>query len=140
MTTPSNLIAIAALTGLVGDGLLQIITSAGAGGPTGWGLKPYFAQHGRPESLFIAIGIMTLFYVVFFALFNQFHRFNLRDGWKTIIVYLAIYGVVLDLVFRLTKVFASLEGYYAHLNYFESALWGAIPMVLPFLIWHYYSR
>ena len=31
-------------------------------------------------------------------------------------------------------IFPSLKGYYSHLNYFWSAVWGAIPLMLPLLI------
>ena len=41
------LISIACIVGFVGDFLLQLISKKfGIGGPTGWGLKDYFIQHG----------------------------------------------------------------------------------------------
>jgi hypothetical protein len=52
-------------------------------------------------------------------------------GLPVTLVTMAIYGVLLDLLFRETMVFPSLQGYYDHLNYFWSAVWGAIPMMLP---------
>lgn len=118
-----NLLAIACLTGFTGDFLLQNGVKAGLGGPTGWGLKGYFQQHGAAESLFIAGGMMTLFYVIFIA-----------SGLKVTFVNLAMYGVLLDLIFRKTMVFSSLEGYYEYFNYFWSAVWGAIPMCIPLLV------
>lgn len=117
-----KLLAMACLTGFFGDAALQILTKRfNLGGPTGWGLKPYFAQHGTAESLFIAAGMLTLFYVIYLAV--------LPVNW----VYLAVYGVVLDIFFRKTMLFPSLTGYYAHLNYFWSAFWGAVPMLIPLL-------
>jgi hypothetical protein len=42
-----NIIAIAVLTGFFGDLLLQLGTQKlHLGGPSGWGLIPYFKQHG----------------------------------------------------------------------------------------------
>jgi hypothetical protein len=115
-----KLLASACLTGFLGDAGLQILTKYfNLGGPTGWGLKPYFALHGAAESLFIAGGMLTIFYVAYLAV--------LPPNW----IYLAVYGVILDLLFRKTMLFSSLTGYYAHLNYFWSAFWGAVPMIMP---------
>ena len=55
-------------------------------------------------------------------------------GLQPTLYSLAIYGIILDLLFRKTMWFPSLKGYYNHLNYFWSAFWGAIPMILPLLI------
>ena len=121
----SDLLALACLTGFVGDFILQVLTKYfHMCGETGWGLLEYFSQHGQVESLFIACGMMTIFYVIFIKL-----------GIKLNLVNLAVYGVVLDLVFRKLMIFPSLTGYYRSLNYFESGLWGAIPMILPYLLW-----
>ncbi len=116
------LVVAAGLTGFFGDALLQV------GSPLlkkdeSWGLKSYFQQHGIAESLCIATGMMMLFYVLYFLVFK------LEPKWY----YLAIYGVILDYIFRATMVFPSLKDYYKQLNYVESAIWGAIPMVLPLL-------
>jgi len=115
-----QLIIIACLTGFIGDGILQILINF-MGGKTGWGLREYFKQHGSIESLFIAGGMMTLFYIIYLILL----------GLPPTGYYLAIYGVLLDLLFRETMIFPSLQGYYDHLNYFWSAFWGAVPMILP---------
>lgn len=121
----ASLISIATITGFVGDGLLQIATNKlYMGGETGWGLKEYFKQHGSMESLFIAGGMMAIFYIIYLYIFQ------IKVSW----IYLAIYGIVLDLIFRKTMLFQSLQGYYSHLNYVESAFWGAVPMILPLLI------
>jgi cobalamin biosynthesis protein CobD/CbiB len=92
------------------------------GGETGWGLKEYFRQHGKAESLFIAGGMMTLFYIIYFVILG------LPLNW----FYLAIYGVVLDWIFRAAMLFPSLKGYYNHLNYFWSGFWGGTPMLMPY--------
>ena len=118
-----SLVSIACLTGFIGDILLQI----GAkyfhfGGPTGWGLKSYFEQHGATESTFIAGGMMSLFYALFLPFF------------KPTIINLAIYGILIDLFFRKTMFFPSLKGYYEYFNYFWSAVWIVIPMLIPMLI------
>lgn len=117
-----DLVSIATITGLIGDAILQI-TAPIFGGPTGWGLNMYFAQHGSYESLFIASGMMALFYIIYIYL-----------GFSMEYKYLVIYGILLDLIFRQFQIFQSLSGYYKHLNYFWSAFWGAIPMVIPLFI------
>jgi hypothetical protein len=117
-----NLIALACFTGFTGDFLLQTGVKMDLGGPTGWGLKDYFDLHGSAESLF-AGGMMSLFYSLF-----------LLSGVRLTYKNLALYGIFLDLVFRKLMIFKSLEGYYTYFNYFWSAVWGAIPLCLPFLI------
>ena len=113
-----KLISIACFVGFIGDFLLQILAKK-----YDWGLKDYFKQHGSIESLFIAGGMMSLFYIIYILL-------KLPLNYK----YLAIYGIVLDFLFRKFMIFPSLKGYYSHLNYFWSAVWGAIPLMLPLLI------
>ena|SRR3972149_9620612 len=117
-----NIISIATLTGFFGDVLLQLLVHFGVGE---WGLKSYFQQHGRAESLFIASGMMALFYTIYVLL-----------GLPLKFEYLAIYGIILDLIFRLTRLFPSLDNYYKSLNYLESAIWGVIPMIIPLLIYN----
>ena len=130
-TTASNeklildLIVISCIAGFVGDALLQFGSKVlKLGGQTGWGLKSYFAQHGPSESVFIAGGMMTVFYIIYL----YFLSFPINY------VYLAIYGIILDFIFRKTEIFPSLRGYYGYFNYFWSAVWGAIPLMLPLLI------
>ena len=120
-----NIIAIAIWTGLVGDYLLKyLVKSLHLGGTTGWGLIPYFKQHGSNESAFTAAGMMGVFYAIYLIIPKiSMNYFNL-----------AVYGIALDLLFRKTMLFPSLKGYYAALNYFWSAVWGAIPMMLPYFI------
>ena len=119
----SKLVGTAAVVGFIGDALLQLLVANGFGGSTGWGLKSYFQQHGRFEAMFAAAGMMAIFYVIYLAL-------KLPLNW----VALAVYGVILDLIFRWTKIFPSLEGYYTQLNYLASAFWGAVPILIPFLV------
>jgi hypothetical protein len=115
-----NIISISILTGFFGDALLQILVHYGIGD---WGLKKYFKQHGRAESMFIASGMMGLFFLLYVNL-----------GLPLNLQYLAVYGILLDLLFRELNIFPSLKGYYKSLNYFWSAVWGIIPMILPLLI------
>ncbi len=125
-----SLVSIACLTGFFGDAILQVL-SRFMGGPTGWGLKPYFQQHGAAESLAIAAGMMALFYILYIDIL----QIPITAGsWRQTALYLAIYGIVLDYIFRKFNIFPSLAGYYAHLNYFWSAFWGAVPMLIPFII------
>ena len=126
---PCNLVVIAAVVGLIGDALLQVMVRAGMGGSSGWGLKEYFQQHGVGESLCVAAGMMALFYILYIAL-----------KWPLTWPWLALYGIVLDLLFRKLRLFSSLDGYYKSLNYFWSAVWGAIPLVLPLLIHQHWLK
>ena len=124
-----SLVAIAALVGFVGDALLQIMVEQGMGGKTGWGLKEYFSHQGRAEALFTAAGMMAIFYAIYMAL-------NL----PLTVPCLAVYGIVLDLLFRKLRIFPSLDGYYKALNVFWSGVWGAIPMVLPLVIFQWLNK
>ena len=117
-----NLICIAFFVGFIGDLLLQVIDNKN------FGLRGYFKQHGSVESLFIAGGMLTLFYIIYLKL-------NIPLKWE----YLVVYGVILDFLFRKFVIFPSLDGYYNALNYFESGLWGAIPILLPYIIYTYFN-
>jgi len=118
-----DIVSLYMLTGMLGDAALQVLAPR-LGGPTGWGLNAYFKQHGRAEALCIAGGMLVFFIIVYLYVF----KLPLNP------VYLALYGVALDLLFRRTRLFPSLDGYYAHLNYFWSAVWGTIPMLIPYYI------
>jgi hypothetical protein len=124
------LLILACLTGFFGDFLLQVLTKTTLGGSTGWGLKEYFKQHGKAESLFIASGMMTLFYVMYLTPSLLGYKFLPLS-----LIGLAIFGIVLDFIFRKTELFPSLKGYYNHLNYFWSAFWGAVPMIIPLVLY-----
>lgn len=112
-----NLLLIAFATGFIGDIILQITGLGNAG------LESYFRQHGRAESLFIAGGMMTAFYSIF-LLFKISLTF----------INLALFGVMVDLLFRKMRLFPSLDGYYKMLNYGWSAFWMALPMCIPLII------
>jgi hypothetical protein len=120
-----NLLEIAFYVGFIGDALLQIFTKMGLGGQTGAGLNGYFLNHGSIESLFIAGGMMVLFYSLFMLTKLPMNYLNI-----------AIYGVLLDLVFRIFMIFPSLKGYYSYLNYFWSGFWQVFSMLLPLLIYN----
>jgi preprotein translocase subunit SecG len=119
-----DIVSLSCVTGFAGDALLQVGVQKGMGGPTGWGLKEYFKQHGAIEALFIPGGMLTIFFVIYIYVL------------KLPLTYtnLAIYGVVLDLLFRETMLFPSLDKYYKYFNYFWSAVWGAIPMMIPLFL------
>ena len=119
-------ISIACFTGFIGDAMLQILTKFGSlGGKTGWGIIEYFRLHGAAESTFIAGGMMVLFYSLFMLTKLPMTYLNI-----------AIYGVLLDLVFRIFMIFPSLKGYYSYLNYFWSGFWQVFSMLLPLLIYN----
>lgn len=123
--TLSDLISIACIVGFIGDALLQFgIKVLHLGGKTGWGLKSYFLRHGQAESMFTAAGMMTLFYVLYIYLVP----------FPVTYLYLAIYGIVVDLIFRQMMIFSSLTGYYEYFGYIGSAFWMAFPMMIPLFI------
>jgi hypothetical protein len=117
------LLAIAIFTGFIGDATLQIWAKMGLGGPNGWGLNKYFNQHGPAESLFVAGGMMGLFYATF-----------MLTGLPVTYVNLSIYGIIIDLLFRKFMIFKSLDGYYMYYSYFKTALFIAIPMCIPLFV------
>jgi len=119
-----NLVAIFTIVGFLGDASLQALTKLGMGSESGWGLNEYFEQHGGVEATFIAGGMLGLF-AILYAL----------TGLPFTIQNMVIYGILLDLIFRVFMIFPSLKGYYKSLNYFWSAVWGVIPMVIPLVIY-----
>lgn len=118
----STLLIAACITGFLGDASLQVI-SQHQGGSTGFGLKPYFQQHGRAESLFIAAGMLVAFFVLYILI-----KLPLKPA------YIALYAIILDLLFRQLNIFPSLKGYYQHLNYLWSAVWAVIPMLMVYYL------
>ena len=120
-----KLIGIAALTGLFGDAFLQIMVKNGWGN---YGLKSYFTQHGQNESIFIAAGMMAVFYTLYL--------FILKPNW----IFLSIYAVCIDFVFRKLRIFPSLDGYYNHFGYLTTAIWAIIPMLIPYFINYFINR
>ena len=83
--TNIDIISISCLTGLFGDATLQMATKYLG---FNWGLKDYFIYHGSGESLCIAAGMMTLFYIIYIYIL----RLPLNYA------YLAIYGIILDYI------------------------------------------
>jgi hypothetical protein len=129
-----DIISIATVTGFVGDASLQIATkNLKMGGTTGWGLTEYFKQHGASESLFIAGGMLAIFYA--FYVYILVELLKVPNTALSVI----IYAIILDLIFRKFRVFPSLDGYYNHLNYFWSAVWAIIPMLIPYFLYKYQS-
>jgi small neutral amino acid transporter SnatA (MarC family) len=59
-----SLIIVSCVTGFIGDDSLQVLSKI-MGGPNGWGVIPYFKQHGSIEELFIKGGIIMFFYVIY---------------------------------------------------------------------------
>jgi len=122
-----ELISIACIVGMLGDMILQIgANKFHMGREDNWGLKSYFLQHGSLESIFIAGGMMTFFYILYYTI-----------GIEFTYIRLIIYGIILDYVFRKFRLFPSLDGYYEYFNYFWSGVWGAIPMIIPLMIYDF---
>jgi hypothetical protein len=109
------ILIFAALTGFFGDAFLQVLTANGQSP----GLVPYFRQHGSFEALFLASGLMTVFFIVYQLFFPVDY------------VYLILFGVGTDLLWRWGNLFPSLEGYYKYYSVFETCVYMAASMVLP---------
>jgi len=123
-----DLITVAFLTGFTGDGVTQFsVNHLGFD----MGLKNYFVQHGRVESLFIGGAIVALAYIIYIYVLNL----------PVTYTNLFVYGIVLDFIFRCTRFFPSLNEYYDKLNIFEtSVIGGAIPAILPLLIYKNFTK
>jgi len=117
-----NLESVAFLVGFFGDIFLQILCKTT---PFDYGLRGYFKEHVAPEAPFIAGGMMVLFYIIY-----NFTGLPLK--WQ----YIAIYGVILDILFRVLMIFPSLKGYYSALNPFWTCLWEAVAMVLVLVAYY----
>jgi len=107
------------IIGMIGDFLLQQIVKYHPNGDFA-GLKSYFKIHGSFESLLIAGGMMYFFGILFDLLKQPKTSFNL-----------AIYGTILDILFREFRLFHSLDDYYKALTPLQSIIWAIIPMNLP---------
>lgn len=119
----TKLIIAACITGFVGDFILQQVVKSDVVNDSGWGLKEYFKTHGKTESMFIAAGMLVVFYSIYIVLRIPITYTNM-----------ILYGVILDFIFRKANIFPSLGLYYFHMDYFWSAVWGAIPMIIPLLL------
>ena len=121
-----DIVSTATSVGFVGDAILQVASQKfKMGGPTGWGLKEYFKQHGKVESLFIPAGMLSIFYIFYI------YVLKLPMTYTNI----AIYGIIIDYIFRTFMIFPSLVGYYEYFNHFWSAVWMAIPMMIPLFVY-----
>ena len=109
------------LVGFYGDLGLQIISKY-RGNIVG--LKNYFNQHGSLESMFIAGGMMYLFMLIYVWI-----------GFEKNIIYLFIYGGILDILFRNLELFSSLNNtYYKNISPINSFIWGGLPFVMTYLL------
>lgn len=88
-------------------------------------LSEYFKQHGPVESLFIAMGLMSFLYITYIYVF----KFPIK--WY----YIALYGIIWDLIFRVFRVFPSLDQFYDNHGYlFTAILGGAVPILMPYVV------
>jgi hypothetical protein len=110
----SRVIPLAFAVGFFGDWAAQLL-------PHGQGLKTYFAQHGKFESMLIAGAALTLVFSLYYATRLEFTL------WTVVIL-----GVVIDLVARFGLI-PSLRPFYASTGVLTSIIVaGIIPI---FLVW-----
>lgn len=114
---------ISFFVGFFGDILLQTTIKIIPENKDIAGLRPYFKQHGRIESVFIASGLMFLAAYIF-----QLTKFKLNY------INLFLFGGFLDILFRFFRIFPSLDTYYIAMNPVESFIWAGIPMIIPLFI------
>ena len=123
-----DLVSLSFLVGFVGDAVLQFAVNK-----LGFdmGLKVYFKQHGKAESLFIAGGIVALSYIIYLLVLNL----------PLTYLNLFIYGFIIDLIFRYTHIFPSLdESYYKYPVLQTAIIGGSIPAMLPYFIYKNFAR
>lgn len=113
---------IAFIIGVFGDAALQLLDNTPFGRQ--WGLTTYFERHGPIAALFVAGSMMYLFTGMFTLAFGQNPSYA--------IVFL--YGMLLDVLFRVTRVMPSLDNYYYALPPLTSMIWGGIPAVAPYIL------
>lgn len=106
------------LVGSAGDASLQVFLQLT---DKDYGLKKYFAQHGRLESIFIAGSMIQTLSAPYYLIDPSMNYLGL-----------AVYGAGLDVAFRQyhMEIFPSLEDYYKKVDPIWSAVWGAIPMMM----------
>ena len=121
-----NIESVAFLVGFFGDIFLQILCKISS---FDYGLRGYFKEHGAVEAPFIAGGMMVLFYIIY----NLF-KFPLK--WQ----YIAVYGIILDILFRTFMIFPSLKGYYSALTPFWTCLWEAVAMVMVIAVYQFIKK
>ena len=121
-----NIESVAFLVGFFGDIFLQLLAKFTS---FDYGLRGYFKEHGAVEAPFIAGGMMVLFIIIYGLT-------GLPLKWQ----YFAIYGVILDILFRTFMIFPSLKGYYAALSPFWTCLWEAVSMVLVFAVFKFLKK
>ena len=115
-----NIESCAFIVGFFGDIFLQLYCK----NSDRCGLNSYFTQHGSAEAPFIAGGMGVLFFIIY-------NLFGLPLKWQ----YIAIYGVLLDIIFRKFMIFPSLKDYYISNTFFWTCLYEAIAMVLPLILY-----
>jgi len=116
-----NIESVSFLVGFFGDIFLQVLCNTTS---FDHGLRGYFKEHGSIEAPFIAGGMMVLFSIIYSLT-------GLPLKWE----YFAIYGVLLDILFRTFMIFPSLKGYYSALTPFWTCLWQAVSMVLVLAVY-----
>lgn len=114
-------LTISFFVGFIGDLILQSLPSNYL---SNYGLDSYFNLHHPIESMTIAGGLMFILSWIYLFLNIPLNIF-----------YLALFGIGMDLCFRHLNIYPSLNDYYSKLNHFWTGLWGAIPMVLPYIIY-----
>lgn len=95
------------------------------------GLRKYFKRHGVFEAMFIAGGLM-------FA--STYIGLLLRPGNPTRdggVLYLFVYGALIDILFREWHLMPTLDGMYDVLRPSTSMLWAGGPLAASYMITKY---
>lgn len=111
--------------GVAGDAALQLLSQTPFG--EDWGLTQYFKIHGPVGAMFIAGSMMYMFTWFISAV----------SGPTPDYFIVFMYGVLLDVLFRVTRIMPTLDGYYTALSPLTTMIWGGIPAVLPFMVLDY---
>ena len=135
-----NLISVSCVTGFVGDALLQFLSKF-MGGPTGWGLIPYFKHHTILSAFLLAAfaGAIAQFFIL------QIHKLPTKsnDVYSYLLVTFIISGIV-GLFMQYSGLYPILdETYYKHLGkingFIHDGISGLIVQITLLVILYYYK-
>jgi hypothetical protein len=105
------------------------------------GLIDYFPLHGTIEAAFIAAGLVS--FCVYISLFIWEQLIKIRYGsdktiadvkYRYTIIYMFIFGCILDLFFRYLHIMPSLNGMYEKLSIPVSMFFAGGPISISFII------
>jgi hypothetical protein len=117
------------VVGLVGDILLNFSTQNLG---YDFGLKKYFKHHGALEAMFIAAGLMWA------SMWLGLKLWPLDINHPDTVLFLFLFGSVVDVLFREYRLMPTLDGMYKSLHPFLSMIYAGGPLVLSYYAAKFY--